>query len=67
MVLRLHSECTLFGGNAFFKISLAFDFCCLLITDNFQALGTAEMVVDVVLGRPGKVDSAPFAMDRVLE
>ncbi|CAK8541391.1 unnamed protein product [Lathyrus sativus] len=32
-----------------------------------MALGTAEMVVDVVLGRTGKVDSAPFAVDRVLE
>ncbi|XP_058736837.1 uncharacterized protein LOC131609199 isoform X2 [Vicia villosa] len=32
-----------------------------------MALGTAEMVVDVVLGRAGKVDSAPFAVDRVLE
>lgn len=32
-----------------------------------MALGTAEMVVDVVLGRPGKVDSTPFAVDRVLE
>lgn len=32
-----------------------------------MALGTAEMVVDVVLGRPGKVDSASFAVDRVLE
>ncbi|KAK2413976.1 FAD-dependent oxidoreductase family protein [Trifolium repens] len=32
-----------------------------------MALGTAEMVVDVVLGRPGNVDSTPFVVDRVLE
>lgn len=32
-----------------------------------MALGTAEMVVDVVLSRPGRVDSAPFSVDRVLE
>lgn len=31
-----------------------------------MALGTAEMVVDMVLGCLGKVDSAPFAVDRVL-
>ncbi|KAK7293223.1 hypothetical protein RJT34_16086 [Clitoria ternatea] len=29
-----------------------------------MALGTAEMVVDMVLGYPGKVNSAPFAVHR---
>jgi hypothetical protein len=29
---------------------------------NFQALGTAEMVADLVLGNPGKVVNAPFAV-----
>ncbi|XP_052170532.1 uncharacterized protein LOC127786865 [Diospyros lotus] len=28
------------------------------------ALGTAEMVADMVLGNPGKVDNAPFALQR---
>lgn len=28
----------------------------------FLALGTAEMVADLVLGNPGKVDNAPFAV-----
>ncbi|KAL5057691.1 hypothetical protein RYX36_029295 [Vicia faba] len=32
-----------------------------------MALGTAEMVVDMVLDRAGIVDSVPFAVDRVLE
>ncbi|GAU29620.1 hypothetical protein TSUD_164700 [Trifolium subterraneum] len=32
-----------------------------------MALGTAEMVVDVVLGRPGNVNSTPFNVDRVIE
>ncbi|XP_061339768.1 uncharacterized protein LOC133286379 isoform X2 [Gastrolobium bilobum] len=32
-----------------------------------MALGTAEMVVDMVLGCPGKVDSKPFAVNRVLD
>ncbi|KAK7256199.1 hypothetical protein RIF29_29637 [Crotalaria pallida] len=32
-----------------------------------MALGTAEMVVDMVLGYPGKVDSTPFAVHRVLD
>lgn len=30
----------------------------------FQALGTAELVTDMVLGYPGKVDSTPFAVHR---
>ncbi|XP_027336105.1 uncharacterized protein LOC113850008 [Abrus precatorius] len=32
-----------------------------------MALGTAEMVVDMVLGYPVKVDSAPFAVHQVLD
>lgn len=55
----------LFEEMQFFKILLALR--SLLIRTNFQALGTAEMVVDVVLDRTGKVDSAPFAVDRALE
>jgi len=30
-----------------------------------QALGTAEMIVDRVLGHPGKVDSTAFAVNKV--
>ncbi|RDY08872.1 dadA, partial [Mucuna pruriens] len=32
-----------------------------------MALGTAEMVVEMVLGLPGKVDCAPFAVHQVLD
>ncbi|XP_019461232.1 PREDICTED: uncharacterized protein LOC109360651 [Lupinus angustifolius] len=32
-----------------------------------MALGTAEMVVDMILGSPGKVDSAPYAVHRVID
>ncbi|MED6151000.1 hypothetical protein PIB30_078095 [Stylosanthes scabra] len=32
-----------------------------------MALGTAEMVADMVLGHPTKVDSAPFAVNRGLD
>lgn len=32
-----------------------------------MALGTAEMVVEMVLGYPGKVNTAPFAVHQVLD
>jgi len=31
----------------------------------FQALGTAEMIVDMVLGYPEKVDSTAFSVNKV--
>jgi len=30
-----------------------------------QALGTSEMIVEMVLGYPGKVDSTAFALHKV--
>lgn len=33
-----------------------------MILVQFQALGTAEMLADMVIGNPEKVNSAPFAV-----
>lgn len=33
-----------------------------IVLSNLQALGTAEMVADMVLGNPGTVDYTPFAV-----
>lgn len=41
------------------------DYFVLIMEKLLQALGTAEMIVEMVLGYPEKVDSTVFALHKV--